>query len=154
MKYDINEFNELINDVINTDEFKTMKKYRHHVKSNLYDHSIKVAYLCFKHHKRFKSKFELRYFVRGALLHDFYLYDWHDKLPENRLHGFRHSKKALKNARERFLDLTPMEEDMIKNHMFPLTPVPPKTRAGWLVCFYDKVVAIKEYFSRKKRHWH
>ena len=151
MKYDIDEFNEIIKDIISTEDFKKMRRYRHHVKSNLYDHSVKVALLCYKHHKRFKSKFDLKHFVRGALLHDFFLYDWHDKLPENRLHGFTHSKKALKNAKERFSDLTPMEIDMIKRHMFPLTPIPPRTKAGWLVCFYDKVVAVGEYFSHKKR---
>lgn len=28
--------------------------------------------------------------LRGALLHDYFLYDWHDPDPSHRLHGFRH----------------------------------------------------------------
>lgn len=144
------EFNELVEEIINSDDFKSMKGYRHHVKSTLYDHSIKVAYLCYKYHKKHKPKFKLKNFVRGALLHDYYLYDWHDRLPENRLHGFTHSKRALKNALLRYPDLSDMEKDMIKNHMFPLTITPPRTKAGWLVCYFDKIVAIKEYFQKRK----
>lgn len=28
--------------------------------------------------------------IRGALLHDYFLYDWHDPDPSHRLHGFTH----------------------------------------------------------------
>ena len=28
--------------------------------------------------------------IRGALLHDYFLYDWHDADPSHRLHGFTH----------------------------------------------------------------
>ena len=33
--------------------------------------------------------------LRGALLHDYFLYDWHDPDPSHRLHGFRHPFFAL-----------------------------------------------------------
>jgi uncharacterized protein len=53
-----------------------------------------------------------------------------------------------------------MEEDMILRHMFPLTPVPPRTKAGWLLCLYDKIAALSDYFGenrwkkkkRKRKH--
>lgn len=34
--------------------------------------------------------------------------------------------------------------------MFPLTPIPPQTKAGWLLCFYDKVAAVSDYLSENK----
>ena len=37
-----------------------------------------------------------------------------------------------------------------KHHMFSLTPMPPTTIAGWLICFYDKVAAISDRFGENK----
>ena len=139
------EFYDLISDIIRTDEFRRMKYHRHHVRSNARDHSIKVAFLCYLYHKKFSPPFDLREFVRGALLHDYYLYDWHDRAKGTRLHLFTHPRRALHNVRNHYHDLTKMQKDMILHHMFPLTPVPPLTRAGWLLWFYDKVAAVSDY---------
>ena len=62
--------------------------------------------------------------LRGALLHDYFLYDWHDPDPSHRLHGFRHPFFALARAEEDF-ELTSRERNIIVRHMFPLVPVPP-----------------------------
>lgn len=144
------EFVRLIQDMIHSEEFKEMKKYRHHIKGSLYDHSVKVAYLCFKHHSRFGTKIDLKEFVRGALLHDYYLYDLHDESISHKFHWFKHPSKALENALNKYPALTETQQDMIKHHMFPITPIPPATKAGWLVCFYDKVAAISDRFGENK----
>ena len=145
------EFRELIRDIVTTREFRAMREYRHHIKGSVYDHSVKVAYLCYLHYKRHGGPGELRELVRGALLHDFYLYDWHDRLPGHRLHLFTHPQEALRNAKRHYPDLTPRETDMIRNHMFPITPhTLPRTAAGWLICFYDKVAALSDYFGEDK----
>lgn len=146
-----NEFHHLIRDIVTTEEFAQTQNYKHHVKSNVYGHSIKVAYLCYLHHRRFGTKIDVNEFVRGALLHDYYLYDWHDRDPSHKHHGITHPQRALVNALKRYPDLTRNEIDMIRHHMFPLTITPPKTRAGWLICFYDKVAAISDYCG--KNHW-
>ena len=142
------EFNEIAHDILNSNEFLKMKSYKVHVKGSLYDHSVKVAYLCFKHHKRFKMKMDVSELVRGALLHDYYLYDLHGGDKKYRFHWFKHPTKALEMATEKYPMLTKTQRDMIKNHMFPLTLIPPKTKAGWLVCFYDKVAAITDRLGK------
>lgn len=81
--------------------------------------------------------------VRGALLHDYFLYDWHDPDPSHRLHGFRHPFVALANAEHDF-SLTPREKNVIVRHMFPLVPVPPTCREAWIVSVADKVCALRE----------
>lgn len=81
--------------------------------------------------------------VRGALLHDYFLYDWHDPDPSHRLHGFRHPFFALARAEEDF-HLTPRERNIIVRHMFPLVPVPPTCREAWIVCLADKWCALRE----------
>jgi len=144
------EFHKKIRHIIRSEEYRGMRHYRHHVKGNVYDHSVKVARMCWRHHRRFGSKFDLDSFIRGALLHDYYLYDWHDRDPSHRFHGFTHPRRALNNALRKYPDLTETERDMILHHMFPLTPVPPKTRAGWLLCFYDKIAALSDYFGENR----
>ena len=84
--------------------------------------------------------------LRGALLHDYFLYDWHDSDPSHRLHGFRHPFFALARAEEDF-ELTPRERNIIVRHMFPLVPVPPTCREAWIVCLADKWCALRETVS-------
>ncbi len=141
------EFIALVWDILRSPEFKQMKKYRSHRNSTLYDHSVKVAYLCFKHHKRWGMKMDIAEFVRGALLHDFYLYDLHGDGQAHNFHWFRHPRVSLENALSKYPTLTKAQRDMIKRHMFPLTPYPPRTKAGWLICFYDKVAAVTDRFG-------
>ena len=83
--------------------------------------------------------------VRGALLHDYFLYDWHDKSRENyqRLHGFYHPGIALRNASMEY-ELTLREKDIIKKHMWPLTVVPPLCREAWIVTTADKYCSLLE----------
>ena len=81
--------------------------------------------------------------VRGALLHDYFLYDWHDPDPSHRLHGFRHPFFALRNAEDDFT-LDERERNIIVRHMFPLVPVSPTCREAWIVCGADKLVALCE----------
>ena len=144
------EFYALVRDIVRTEAFCGMKRYRHHVKRSVYEHSIRVAYLCYRHHKRHGTKIDLGEFVRGALLHDFYLYDWHDRARGHRMHLFTHPRDSLANAIALDPSLTKRQRDMIRHHMFPLTLVPPNTQAGWLVCFYDKVAAVGDYFGKNK----
>ncbi len=81
--------------------------------------------------------------VRGALLHDYFLYDWHDPDPSHSLHGFKHPFFALARAEEDF-ELTDRERNIIVRHMFPLVPVPPTCREAWIVCMADKWCALRE----------
>lgn len=95
--------------------------------------------------------------LRGALLHDYFLYDWHDPDPSHRLHGFRHPFFALARAEEDF-ELTPRERNIIVRHMFPLVPVPPTCREAWIVCLADKWCALRETVAgrlppARSRHW-
>lgn len=95
-------------------------------------HSVAVAYYCDCLARRLGPLgFRRLPLLRGALLHDYFLYDWHDPDPAHRLHGFRHPARALANAR-RDLALDPVEAEIILRHMFPLTPVPPGAgRRSW-----------------------
>ena len=62
-----------------------------------------------------------------------------------RLHGFEHPRKALKNAEEAF-SLTAVERDIILRHMWPLTIVPPKYAESYVIVMYDKYCSTMETF--------
>ncbi|MBQ3425800.1 MAG: HD domain-containing protein [Clostridia bacterium] len=106
-------------------------------------HTIAVVYCALDIANKLKIKINKKELIRGGILHDYFLYDWHDGKPERRIHGFTHPGKALRNAEEDF-DLTDRERDIIKKHMFPLTIAPPRYREAWLICIADKICAVKE----------
>ena len=85
--------------------------------------------------------------LRGALLHDYFLYDWHEKNKYHRWHGFTHAGRALRNARKDFR-LSEREQDIIAKHMFPLNLALPRYRESVLVCLVDKWCSTYEVFSR------
>lgn len=111
-------------------------------------HSIAVAYYCLALARLLGFlRFRREELFRGALFHDYFLYNWHEPDPSHRLHGFHHPRRAQENA-ARDLGLTPVESSIILRHMFPLTPAPPTCREGLLVCLVDKGCSVYEIFSR------
>ncbi|KFI60970.1 HD domain-containing protein [Bifidobacterium cuniculi] len=121
-----------------------------------YEHSVRVAELAVWLADRLHlwHRVDLRSLVRAALLHDYFLYDWHERGDgSHRLHGFRHPARAERNARADF-DLNDVEADSIRRHMFPLTPIPPRYLEGVLVNVADKISATAETLSpqRFSRH--
>ena len=131
-------------DIIRSERMQLSKTFRHHGDTNVYQHSISVAFCALWLVKKFKWRVNEKALVRGALLHDYYLYDWHIPTSHKRLHGFFHPSVAFKNAKEDF-ELSAIEEDIIRRHMFPLTPVPPRCREGIIVCLADKLVSFQDY---------
>ena len=114
-----------------------------------FEHSIRVAclavWLADRAHLWYRVN--LRSLIRAALLHDYFLYDWHDwDNGQHRWHGFTHGHAALMNALKDF-DLNDIERNSIENHMFPMTPVPPAYIEGSLVTLSDKLSATAETFS-------
>lgn len=130
--------------------FLMTKEFIQHGSVTVYAHCMAVAVQSVNLARKMHLKVDLESLVRGALLHDYFLYDWHDN-PDGRhnVHGFTHPYTALKNAREDF-DLTKKECDIIVHHMFPLVPIPPRSKEAWLVCLADKICATKETVMMRK----
>jgi uncharacterized protein len=106
--------------ILGNARYQTLKNYCAHGQVSVYDHSLFVAERAYLYAKKRNLDVNYPSLVRGALLHDYYLYDWHKKHKGHRLHGFRHPAWALHNALLDY-DLNPTECDIIRNHMFPLT---------------------------------
>ena len=123
--------------------FGETARFLQHGDVTVREHCLRVAYVSVRLAEMLPLRVRRRELIRGALLHDYFLYDWHEKDGGHRLHGFFHPGRALRNAKEDFL-LTKREEDIILRHMFPLTLIPPVFAESWIVCAADKVCAAQE----------
>ena len=129
-------------------KLRRMDDYTQHGSTSCLKHTIAVAYYSIKLAEKLGIKYKKTDLIRGALLHDYFLYDWHDGNGRG-IHGFTHPKAALVNA-DRDFELTDTEKEIIRKHMFPLTLMPPKCREGWIVCMVDKYCSLYETFKRKR----
>ena len=124
-----------------------MSQYMQHGDTSVYKHCIAVAYESLALADRYHIKTDKLKLIRGALLHDYFLYDWHEHDKSHCLHGFRHPFTAARNAK-RDTSLSQIEEDIIRKHMFPLVPVPPKYKESIIVCIADKICSTYETTHR------
>ena len=111
-------------DVLASENHKGTEKYIQHGDVSVREHTISVACMCVSIAQKLHLNLDYYALVRGALLHDYFLYDWH-------------------------FSINPVEADMIKKHMFPfnLTAVP-RYRETVILTVADKVCSFKETFSK------
>lgn len=147
--YEPGAFRKLVEEICARSRLCESKRYVQHGTTSLYEHSILVAYYSLKLALRLNLPVNHKALVQGALLHDYFLYDWHIKDTTRPLHGFFHPRAALKNAEQEF-ELSPVEKNIILRHMFPLTPIPPVYLESILVCLVDKVCTINEIIRRNR----
>ncbi len=139
------EFNILMKDILEDEKSLRMKRFIQHGKITTYDHCHRVARLSYTMSEKLKIKCDKRRLVRGAFLHDYFLYDWHKW--KGKLHGFSHAKAAAKNARRDF-GVNEDEAHIIESHMWPLNLFSiPRSREAWLVCLADKICSLHETFA-------
>ena len=125
-----------------------LREYKQHGDTSVWEHSRNVAYRCYVVAKYLEEKcfieFDYEKLMVGAYLHDFFLYDWHDKEEWHKWHGFKHPRIAAENA-SKFFNIDDDERLIIESHMWPLNFRKfPKSKEAMLVCLVDKVEALKE----------
>ena len=137
-------------EILQSPNFKKSAHFIQHGNISVKKHSISVALMALKISRVLPIKTNEKDIVRGALLHDYFLYDWHNQkfnlnelIHFYKMHGFTHPSTALKNANQEF-KLTKREKDIIKKHMWPLTIVPPMCREAWIVTLADKYCSLLE----------
>jgi len=155
------EWFEIVEHILLNDEFQRRKIFPHHHNMTVWDHSILVSFKSFLLAKQVKA--DEKICAIAGLLHDFYPWSWINTkeleefengkyLEENKrkktffeLHGFTHGKAASINYVKFFPELENKKiTNSIKNHMFPLTIVPPRYKEGIIITIIDKINSAHE----------
>ena len=149
------EFDSLVSDILENENFLKTKKDLHHGTSK-YEHCLRVSKLSYKLSKFFNA--DVKVATRAGLLHDFFFGTRKEK-PENSY--LKHPVTASLNAKKYF-DVTDVEAEAIKTHMFhqvllkkvfpfinhkekaTIKEFKPKSKEGWIVCASDLLVSIME----------
>lgn len=132
------EFNLIIKDIINNQEFQKMKKITHHGITR-FNHSLRVSYYTFLLAKKLKLNYKEA--TRAALLHDFFTDETSDMKTKKALK--EHPKIALNNSKKYF-EISKLQEDIILKHMYPITLSMPKYKESWLVDIIDDFASLYE----------
>lgn len=145
-KYNCLEFDKIIEPILNIDKFHELSNVDHHG-INRFDHSIRVAYFTYKVTKRMHLNYKEA--TEAALLHDFFVDEVDEESGIGKLR--RHPGYAVMNA-SKYFDLSDLQVDIIKTHMFPVTFTPPKYLESWIVDIVDDVASVYErgYTIRKQ----
>lgn len=146
------EFYRYIKDLVHHPIVLQMKKYPHHCGTSCYQHCLNVAYYNYRICRHFGL--DARSAARAGMLHDLFLYDWHDhrKKTGDPVHAMTHPHTALRNAKKYFR-LNELEQEMIVKHMFPVTPIPPTHWETWIITLTDKYCGTREIGRYYYRLW-
>lgn len=136
-------------EILKSENMQREKRFIQHANVSTYEHSVNVARMSLVVAQILRAKVDKVSLIRGALLHDFFLYDWHDKTAMPKAHAYLHPLIAYDNAKKEF-NLNAIEKNIIQAHMFPISIVMPKYRESWIVVLADKVCAIQEVTSNLK----
>lgn len=135
------EFQNIIQPILDNKEFKKTKEQIHHGISR-FDHLVRVSYYSYLITKVLGLSYKET--TRAALLHDFFLEETKDDSALKALQ--KHPYYALENAKK-YYNLTDREEDIIKTHMFPVTFKPPRYLESWIVDIVDDIAGMYEKYK-------
>lgn len=131
-------------------EILEMRRFQAHRGTSVYDHSVGVMRVSLRMAARFHMReARMRRLAVAAMLHDFYLYDYHGRRTLDGWHAWRHPAVALENA-SRLFELEPDVRNAIRAHMFPGTLFHvPRYSIGWVVSVSDKLCAVLELLGSR-----
>lgn len=142
---DAQEFLQITSDISEHPEFQKLKNYTHHLHTTRWQHCMNVSWYTYLWCKKLSLNYTEA--ARGALLHDFFLYDYHTEQPIPGKHADVHPLAAFTNA-EKYFEVTDIMRDCILNHMWPTAGIRPATPEGLIVTAADKYCAGIEVGSR------
>ncbi|MGI6755490.1 MAG: HD domain-containing protein [Atopobiaceae bacterium] len=148
------QFQHIVQPYLAQDCVQQMGSYIQHGSVTTLAHTLRVASTCYIWSQWLSHTFNLilnvNDLVAGALLHDLYLYDWHDRSTSKPHHATKHPLYAEKNAREK-LHVNEHVCAIIRTHMWPLPPTRvPASKEALLVCVADKWCSLEETFLMRK----
>ena len=144
-------FKKCLSEMIENPAIQKLKEIPQHKGSTTYAHCVNVATTAYVLAKKWHWDIDISALVRGAMLHDYYLYDTETMPYSDYRHSLVHPKLAVANA-EKLFDLNDKERNIILSHMWPIPGAPlPRSREAWLICIADKECAQREMYGKRQR---
>ena len=145
------DYLEIVKDIIESDEFKELKKYKHHG-INRYDHSVRVSYWAYKRAK--KRGLDYKACARAGLLHDFYLVNNQEVTLKERIKVLRSHNNIAADVSKVLFEINDKEAEIIRTHMFPVNSSVPMSKEAWIVNTADKLASSYErlFLAFTKNH--
>ena len=138
------EIHYILKEYLENVQVQSMRNYIQHGSVSTYRHCWNVVNISYELNKFLHLHANKEELLIGALLHDFYLYDWHENDPSHRLHGYHHALTSKNNA-VRYFDINENIQNIIYCHMWPLNITRiPQCKEAWIVCMADKYSSIIE----------
>lgn len=143
------ELEDVYQSFLHDERILKMKEIQMHRGSNCYIHSFKVAKLSIRRALRHK-KGNLMTILLGAILHDYYLYDWRSDREKMKGHICRHPYVAAENAERDFGIHEPIKR-VIQSHMWPFNLTDfPKTKEARIISLADKTIYLREIICSRR----
>ncbi|ANE23257.1 hypothetical protein AAY81_09275 [Denitrobacterium detoxificans] len=144
---EIRELDALLEPLYADEQVQSMNDFVQHGAVSTYAHCRNVTDASFWINRHLGFHADEPTLVTAALLHDFYLYDWHGS---GWRHSYRHPLCASRNAQARF-GISERTASAIESHMWPIGITrPPRTREALVLCIADKYCALLETLLLRK----
>ncbi len=109
---EIDTFDEELEEMKRDPRIQRLRDFQQHKCSNTYDHVFHVARTSHAIEQKLHLKVDEKSLARGAVLHDYYLYDFREHPMGAYEHGTSHANTALQNAEKDF-ELNEIERNII-----------------------------------------
>lgn len=137
----LNSKSTILKEYASDDRIKCTNSFCAHGITSVYEHSYNVGAMSCWIARKIKTVNQ-KDVVLGALLHDFYLYDWHQC--QDRKQHHKHGLIAAKKAKDEF-GIDSKTQNIIESHMWPLNfQIKPRSKEAVIVNFSDKICALME----------
>lgn len=138
--------------ILRSEVFSRLKGQTHHINTTLDRHIISVTLVCnriYSFLKKFNIMISEEELIIAALCHDLGMSDRHNKevFPTHKDLALKHGERSVYYAIGILgEDFTPKEEEIVKQHMFPML-LPPRCIEGWILITADKYCTVKDFFG-------
>ena len=140
------------NDILESEIFLEGEHQKHHHIDTVAHHSLEVAKLSLKIADRL-SKFGIKVneeaLIKASLCHDLGIIGRREKFHSPWQTTFGHPKDSAMIASD-ITGSNDQIENMIRSHMFPASPVLPKSKEAWILILADKTAPVIELFKSHK----
>lgn len=131
---------------LDTDVVRQMSTYVQHGRVSTLAHCMSVARTSLWLSRKLHLEVDTQAMLVGALLHDFYLYDWHGS---GWRHSYRHAERARRNA-VRYFGIDERTQQVIRCHMWPISITHvPSSREALMVTLSDKYTSLNETLFKR-----